>query len=42
MAKTGQEQAQRGEFLYNVGVVALFIGAIAVGAEVLHGALVTH
>lgn len=34
MAKPKQEE-HKGEFIRNVGVVALAIGAVAVGAEVL-------
>lgn len=43
MAKSQEQtKSKSGEFVRNIGMLALFIGAIAVGAEVLHGALVTH
>lgn len=39
MARAKGEQPNTGETLWNLAALALFIGVIVVGAEVLHGAL---
>jgi len=42
MAKGKDEQAKTSETLWNLAALVFFIGFIAVGAEVLHGALVAE